>query len=247
MHITVRIFIPLLIPLFFVSCKQEIQWEQLFNGKDLSGWHIDCQPQDKNKVFWTIDEGTILCDSRGREGHHHIWLVTDREFTDFELGLKFQAYSDSPGNSGLQFRSRYDTTIENGGWMNGPQVDINPPKPKPWRTGFIYDETNEVRRWIYPSLSNWDMKDEYEPEKYIMKYSADDDGWNELTLICNGMHIKTILNGIVQTDWDATGILDDEIHQKHNVGQSGHIALQLHHGDDLLIRYKDIKIREIKK
>ena len=232
-----------------VDFNEKIEtWTSLFNGKDLSGWTIVCQPQDKDKLFWTVADGTILCNSTGMKGHNHVWLVSNREYSDFEIRLKFQAYSDCGGNSGLQFRSRYDTTLQNGGWMNGPQVDINPPEwSKNWRTGLIYDETNEVRHWIYPKLPDWNMTDEYKPKEFIFKYVEDGDGWNELVLICDGMHIKTILNGIVCTDWDASGVLDDEIHQKYQVGQAGHIALQLHHGDDLRIRFKDIKIREIKK
>ena len=228
-----------------VSCNQDKGWEQLFNGKDLSGWTIVCQPQDQDKGFWTVDDGAILCNSTGRKDHNYVWLISEREFGDFELHLKFQAYSDSPGNSGLQFRSRYDYTAEGGGWLNGPQVDINPPLPKPWRTGLIYDETKGVNRWIHPSLPNWEMPDEYEPEEHIFKYSDEGDGWNELILICKGLHIKTIVNGIVRTDWDATGVLDSELHRKNNVGRTGSFAFQLHSGDDLLIRYKDIKVKEL--
>ena len=45
------------------------------------------------------------------------------------------------------------------------------------------------------------------------------------------------------TDFDGTGILDDEIHLQKNVGVYGRIALQLHASDELLIRFKDIKIK----
>ena len=231
------------IVLCFASCNQD-KWEQLFNGKDLSGWTVVCQPQDQNKGFWTVEDGAILCNSTGRKDHNYVWLMSDREFGDFELQLKFQAYSDSPGNSGLQFRSRYDTAKE-GGWLNGPQVDINPPQPKPWRTGLIYDETDGENRWIYPSLPNWEMPQEYEPKEHIFKYSEDGDGWNDLTLICKGMHIKTLVNGMVRVDWDATGILDNELHLKHNVGRTGHFALQLHSGDELRMRFKDIRVKEL--
>ena len=228
----------------FTSCGQKNEWESLFNGKDLTGWNIICQPQDQEKVFWSVDNGTILCNSLGMKGHSHVWLVSEREFSDFELQFKVQAYSESPGNSGLQFRSRFDPSLD-GGWMNGPQFDIHPPGSMTWRTGYIYDETFEERRWIYPSLPNWDMEERFKPEENIFKLSEDGDGWNELTLICQGMHIKTIVNGIVRTDWDATGVLDNEAHIKRNVGRSGHLAFQLHHGDNLKIRYKDIKIKDL--
>ena len=229
-----------------VSCKQNGEWEQLFNGKDLSGWTVMCQPQDMEKKFWTVEDGAISCNSIEMGRHGHVWLISDREFKDFELHIRFQAYRDSPGNSGLQFRSRYDSNLD-GGWLSGPQVDINPPGSMPWRTGLIYDETYEEKRWIYPSLRNWEMAEEYKPEKSIMKFSDDGDGWNELILICKGMHIKTIVNGIVRTDWDATGVLDNEHHKKRNVGEKGHFAFQLHDGDKLKIKYKDIRVKEFTK
>ena len=244
---TLKIFLIFLSILSLVSCKQTDKWEQLFNGKDLSGWTVTGYPQDIEKNFWTVDNGTIYCNSMEKEHHTYVWLVTNREFRNFELRLKFQAYSESPGNSGIQIRSRFDPTAEDGGWMNGPQVDIHPPKPQTWRTGLIYDETDEVRHWIYPCLPGANMPNEYEPEEYIMKYAEDGDGWNELIIICKGMIIKTIVNGIVRiNDWDATGVLDTEDHRKHNVGETGHIALQLHHRDRLKIRFKDIQIKEFK-
>ncbi|MCL2348673.1 MAG: DUF1080 domain-containing protein [Planctomycetaceae bacterium] len=243
-----KFFAIFLTGLCFASGNQEQgnEWEPLFNGKDLAGWTVACQPQDAGKEFWIVKDGVIFCDSTGRKDHGYVWLVTDREFQDFELRLKFQVYSDSPGNSGLQFRSRYDKT-DNGGWLNGPQVDIHPPKSMSWRTGLIYDETHGENRWIFPSLKDSNMPEQYEPKEHVMKYSGDGDDWNELTLICKGMQIKTIVNGIVRTDWDATGVLDNELHRQLHVGQKGHFALQLHHGDELRIKYKDIRVREFGK
>ena len=47
------------------------------------------------------------------------------------------------------------------------------------------------------------------------------------------------------TRFDGTGILDDAAHRSHNVGLHGHLALQLHAGDDLKIRFKDLRIRSL--
>jgi hypothetical protein len=111
---------------------------------------VKCQPEDRNEKFWRVDEGTIVCDSMGRKNHNYVWLMTDREFSDFELRLKFKAFRDSPGNSGVQFRSRFDETAS-GGWLDGPQVDLNPPAEASWRTGLIYDETRGEQRWVFKS------------------------------------------------------------------------------------------------
>jgi CubicO group peptidase (beta-lactamase class C family) len=218
------------------------QWVSLFNGKDLSGWRVQCQPKDRDSVFWSVENGAILCDSIGRKNHNYVWLVSDAEFADFELHLKFQAYAGSPGNSGLQFRSRFDDTVS-GGWMHGPQVDIHPPKSISWRTGLIYDETREERRWVFPSLPDARMLPEFEPPRHVFKYAGE--GWNDLALICRGTRVQTIVNGIVRTDWQGAGVLDNPAHRQHNVGGVGHFALQLHSSDELKIRYKDIRVKKL--
>lgn len=220
------------------------QWSRLFNGRDLSGWSVQCQPQDRDKTFWKVEDGAIQCDSTGRKNHNYVWLLSDAQFGDFELQLKFQAFRGCPGNSGLQFRSRFDSTAK-GGWLDGPQVDIHPPGPMTWRTGLVYDETREERRWISPSLKDSQMEPRFKPAQFLFKYAEDGDGWNDLTLVCQGTRVKTILNGIVMTDWDGQGVLDNAAHIKHNVGRSGHFALQLHTGDELRIRFKDIRVRPL--
>jgi hypothetical protein len=217
------------------------EWNSLFNSNNLNGWQVKCLPQDKDKQYWQVVNGAIVCNSINDKDHNYIWLVTDQEFSDFELQLKFKAYKESPGNSGVQIRSRYDESPDapNGGWMDGPQVDIHPPAP--FRTGLIYDETREEKRWISPSLKNWQIEESYAAPKWSFKYA--EEGWNELTIICIKTNIKTILNGDIITDYDGKGVLDNKAHKEHHIDESGHIALQLHAGDQLKIEFKDIKIK----
>jgi hypothetical protein len=132
---------------------------------------------------------------------------------------------------------------QNGGWMNGPQVDIHPPTP--WRIGLIYDETREERRWIYPDLEDWQIDKSYAPDEWEFYYSDEYDGWNELRIVCDRTKIKTFLNGIVMADYDGKEVLDNEAHRKHQVGMNGHIALQMHSGDELIIKFKDIFLRQL--
>jgi len=224
-------------------------WRRLFNGKDLTGWDVKCLPRDRGKVFWKVEDGAIECDSVGKPDHHYVWLLTQEEFSDFHLRLKFQVFRSSKGNSGLQFRSRYhqSESVPNGAWLNGPQIDIHPPMP--FRTGLIYDETLGVQRWIHPSLKDWAIAPEQAPpaaRRTRLKYADDDpDAWNTLELICKGMRVTTVVNGNVVSNYDGTGVLNDQAHRKYNVGTKGKLALQLHSGDELLIRFKDIEIVEL--
>jgi len=60
----------------------------------LTGWH---QVLDGK---WSVQNGEIVGESGdGRYG----WLVTDREYRNFILELKFK--TEAPGNAGVQFRS----------------------------------------------------------------------------------------------------------------------------------------------
>jgi hypothetical protein len=216
--------------------------EPLFNGADLSGWSVKCKPEDRSTPFWRVEDGRLVVDSLADDRHDYVWLVTDREFSDFELRLRFQAFRSSPGNSGVQIRSRYD---DSAGWLDGPQIDIHPPGP--WRTGMIYDETRGVQKWIAPSLPKVsDAKPDMAPPGLVMRFADDaPDSWNDLVITARGTRIRAVLNDVVIRDWDGAGVLDDATHQARDVGLRGHIALQLHRGDRLKMRFKDITIIDL--
>jgi hypothetical protein len=222
----------------FFSLVAEITggWVSLFDGKTLSGWHVKSVAADRNKSFWGVQDGAIVCDSINSTDHDYVWLLTDREYDDFELSLKVRSYIDSPGNSGIQIRSRYD---DGANWLDGPQVDIHPPDG--WRSGLIYDETRGHQRWIFPSLENWRI----EPAQGPQEWSWVRDGWNDVSIRCQGSRIITKINGLLIADFDGAGILDDDAHKEHNVGMQGFIALQLHKHDRLRIAFKDILIRPL--
>ncbi len=58
------------------------------------------------------------------------------------------------------------------------------------------------------------------------------------------MHVWITVNDVPVSDYDGKGVLDDEAHKKHHVGEVGHIAFQLHKYSQNFIRFKDIEIRE---
>ena len=225
-------------------------WQPLFDGKSLSGWSVKASPKDQDRAYWYVEDGAIVCNTRGATDHGYIWLQSDATYGDFELRLQFQAASDNKGNSGVQIRSRWnsDATVDGDGnargWLDGPQVDIHPPAP--WRNGFIYDETRGHRRWIFPDLPDWNIdKDTYSPRRVV--YFAEDQAphWNDLRIRARGTRITTWVNNIQVADYDGSGVLDDEAHRAHDVGMLGHIALQLHKTDSNHIRFRFIEIRKL--
>jgi hypothetical protein len=229
----------------YIGMKKDQNWASLYNGKDLSDWSVESFDADSRKAYWKSEDGMIVCDSMGDKDHDSIWLKHALEIEDFELKLKFRAFRESPGNSGVQVRSRWvaRSDLPKGAWMHGPQIDIHPPLP--WRTGLIYDETPETKRWISQSMPSSKIDAADGPEEWVFNYADSPNAWNNLIIRCEGTRITTTLNGMMVTDFEGEGLLNDEAHKTHRVGMRGFIALQLHAKDELKMHFKDIFIREL--
>lgn len=216
-------------------------WQSLFNGENLEGWVVKAHPKDQAYTYWKVENGVLTANSLERPDHDYIWLMTEQEFQDFILEFQFRPYTDSPGNSGVQIRSRYD---DQAFWLDGPQIDIHPPGH--WRTGMMWDETRGNKRWIFPDLSREEWVDSTmvlnRPAFYFAGQAKE---WNKMRIIARGNHIQAFLNGKKITDLDGENILDDKIHQRYQVGQKGHIALQIHSNDALKIQFRDIRIKPL--
>ncbi len=228
--------------------EKDHNWQSMFNGANLAGWQVKTTEKDSKQEFWKVEDGKIVCNSLGSTQHNYVWLYSDSEYDNFELRLKFQSTRDQKGNSGVQFRSRYDENaeVEKGiiGWLDGPQIDIDPNEN--WRNGFIYDEERNTRRWIHPNLPDWKIdKSTYAPKRVIHYYEDEASGWNDLLIRCNGTKVTTYVNNVLVTDFEGKAVLNDKSHRKNKVGSKGHIALQLHKNDENLIRFKDIEIRPL--
>ena len=130
--------------------------------------------------------------------------------------LKLDVKFDVPGNSGIQLRS-HQRSID--GRVFGYQCEIDP-SPRAW-SGGIYDESR--RNWLY-SLEG------REEARKAFKL----DGWNEFVIEAMGPSIKTWINGVPCAD------LNDK------ADADGFIALQVHSGTHGKIRWRNIRIRELK-
>ncbi len=135
----------------------------LFNGENLDGWH------EVGGGKWTVQNGEIIGETGdGRYG----WLVTDKEYADFILKLKFKP--EAKGNSGVQFRS-----MVMDGDMYGYQAELDPVVGN--HTGGVYDERTG-RGWLAQPTP--------EQEKILQPNQ-----WNTYKIKAIGDHIQTFLNG----------------------------------------------------
>jgi hypothetical protein len=73
--------------------REENAWVALYNGRDLSGWHV----KNGRLASWKADGEMISCVASGGG-----WLTSDREYGDFELRVEYRI--PPGGNSGIGIR-----------------------------------------------------------------------------------------------------------------------------------------------
>ena len=174
--------------------NDEKGWTNLFDGKTLNGWK-----KLAGGANYTVENGVIVGTTVAGPGN--TFLATEKEYGDFVLEVDVKLESQK-GNSGVQTRSHFDETANNGkGRVFGRQVEVDPSERR-W-SGGIYDEGR--RNWLYPLTLN---------TKAQNTYKADD--FNRIKVECIGNEMKTWFNGV------PCGYLVDTIDQK------GFIALQVH-------------------
>jgi len=84
---------------------EEPGWLDLFNGKDLSGWHL----REANGVNGCRVEDGILVSKREVDEKRSSYLVSDLEFLDFQMQVEFRVPKGS--NAGLYLQGRYEIQI----------------------------------------------------------------------------------------------------------------------------------------
>jgi hypothetical protein len=144
----------------------------------------------------------------------HGLLVTDNTYRNFVARVKFKVLE---GDSGFYFR-----VDEVGGTVgvNGFQAEVD----DQWETGGLYETGG--REWVAKadtaSIRKWTKLD---------RNGAQD--WNQLTVLAEGGNITVWLNG------HQTAQLTNDPGRA-----AGHLALQLHGGQDMHVLYKDVEIQE---
>ncbi len=166
----------------------------LFNGKDLTGWKAT-----GNMKIWGAEKGVLYVSGSGGG-----WLMTEKEYGDFELRLEYKM--PKGGNSGVGIRSPLKgdpayvgmeiQLIDDEGW---------PGKLASWQhTGSIYNVV---------------------PASKIANRPVGE--WNRMRIVAKGRRVLVEQNGEKLVDAN----LDDYVkeHGKRHPGilrESGHVGLQ---------------------
>lgn len=133
-----------------------------------------------------------------------------------DFELELEFRWDDTCNSGVQFRSFLDP-VE--GTVRGYQCEMDP-SDRSWTCGLFYEGP---RGWLDPL-------DDNEAARRARALV----GWNHMRIRARGPHIRTWLNGVPCAD------LVDE-----GGDTTGFIGLQVHGGRKGVIRWRNIRLREL--
>jgi hypothetical protein len=161
------------------------QTEELFNGKDLTGWTV------YGTELWYVQDGMLVCESGPDKEYGY--LGTNKEYKNFELTLEFKQEAD--GNSGVFFRSSIDGT-KIAGW----QAEVAPPGHN---TGGIYESYG--RGWLIQPDPEKDKALKY-GDWNTMKIRVVDD---KVTTWLNGQEMITLTDAKIG---EGTGCIALQIH-----------------------------------
>lgn len=215
------------------SCSSDQQWTYLFNGKDLEGWHIYLKGTE-NFNGWYVSDGVLVFDPSNRTEATNADLVSDQQFTSFELQLEWMI--SEKGNSGLFWAVIEEEQYEHT-YTTGPELQVLDDNWKEY-----VEERGDIQR--AGSIFNL-----MAPSEIVSKPAGE---WNHYVLHID--HTKNegfvLFNGVETLRFPVNGPEWEELIAKSGFkdspgfgkAQTGHIALQ-DHGNQ--VAYRNIKIREL--
>lgn len=221
-------FAALLTPNFLLA--DEAEPVQLFNGKDLTGWHSDVPAADKNpdiKPSFIARDGKLV--SLGKPGGH---LITDKVHENFRLELEYR-FAKEPGNCGVlvyastprELYGMFPKSIEvqmhhqNAGdfWCIGENIEVvdmdaRRPKGKDQKFGGTEKDARRILNLTDGS------------EKPVGE-------WNKMVIECQGNDLKVWVNG------------DMVNHGTNCTASKGQIALQ---AEGVEVEFKGLVLTPLK-
>ncbi len=205
------------------------QEQQLFNGRDLTGW-------DGKPGWWYVEDGALTSESTQekpcRRANYLVW--TGGEPSDFELNLDFKLSPQIPkSNSGVQIRSERRPDWDTFGY----QADMT---ATGHLVGYVYHHARGLiaaRGETVKIASDGKRQAEKLAHADAINAAFKPGEWNHYRIICNGPAITLYVNGVLMcefTDHDAKQARSDGI-----------IALQMHPGPPMKVQFKNIVLKPL--
>ena len=212
------------------STKSSSESVSLFNGKNLDGWI-------GREDLWSVEDGQIVgrtVAEKPLEANSFL-IYTKSEPDNFELTMRFKIENT---NSGVQYRSRI---IDKEKFIvGGYQADIDFTNRY---AGILYEERGRgilAQRGESVTIAADGEKSRKRFADGMKLGNAIHPGkWNDYRIVANGNRLQHFINGTMTAE-----VIDD---QPEKAATSGVIAFQLHRGDPMVVRFKDIVLHPITK
>ncbi len=182
----------------------------IFNGKDLTGWKVN---EGGKQEVWGATPGILYV-----EGHGGGWLLTEKEYGDFEIRLEYKM--PEHGNSGVGLRT-----------------------PRKGDPAYVGMEIQLIDDGTWKGLQEWQhtgaIYNVVPPSSLPGKPAGQ---WNKIDITAKGRHVTVVLNDVKIVDAN----LDDhkDSFEKHPglKREKGHLGLQSHDGR---VEFRNIYVKEL--
>ena len=209
------------------------KWVTLFDGKSFDGWH-QFNETKMSSAWYIVDDAMVFDPSKQMDKKQNNDLVTDMEYTNFELSLEWNIAEG--GNSGIFW-----------GVKEGDQYS------KPYTTGpeiQVLDNERHPDALANPKFHQAGaLYDMVQPAQDVCKPAGE---WNHVLLSIDykSNEGSVALNGVEIVNFPVSGEKWDELVANSKFSdwdhfakfKTGKIGLQ-DHGD--MVSYRNIKIREL--
>jgi hypothetical protein len=173
----------------------------LFNGKDLAGWKVFGGKME----VWGAEDGLLVVKGGGGG-----WLMTETEYSDFELRLEYKL--PPKGNSGVALRA----PLEGNPAYQGMEIQL---LDDPWyKANYKGLKNTQLTGSIY---------DVVPPSKEAIKPAGE---WNTMRIVAKGRHVTVEVNGTKIVDADLDEHKDRAKAHPGLLRARGHLGLQSHDG-----------------
>jgi hypothetical protein len=213
----------------------------IFNGKDLTGW-------DGDPAHWRVEDGCLVGETTAERPIAHNTFVVYRggDVADFELTCDYMIESDW-ANSGIQYRSWQPPDAPDAWVVGGYQADIDEPVTY---TGILYGERDRgilaergqvvtIGAGGAPAVTGT-LGDRAELASSIHGKGT----WNSYRITATGNRAIHEINGVRMAEVVDDDTLVTEPGAK-GARTSGLLALQLHTGAPMRIRFRNIMLRPL--
>lgn len=211
--------IALLITLLLTSSLPADDWLPLFNGKDLSGWRANNDPDS-----FTVQDGILRCHALG-QFKAHLFYVGNRSdgfesFKNFELEATVRAEPNS--NGGIFVHTDMSTRDAAKHLFKGYEVQLNSSATEKQKTGSLYA--------VVP----------------VDTSPVDETQWFTIRIVVQGKRITAAINGQPVLDYTEPENVErpPERAGRRFDPAGGAIALQAHDPNSVWY-FKDIRIKRL--